>query len=99
MAVDFVPTELLRINRIEGKVPGVKKSNVCKVSDVSISRNPGLAVLTRHPSSSNNFFIGTDEGCVYICSVQNTGRPLDGFIAHEGPIYCLEFSPFCDKVC
>lgn len=98
MTVDFVPTELLRINRIEGKVPGVEKGNVCKLTDVSISRNPGLWVLRRHPSLNNNFFIGSDEGCIYNCSVQNIGRYLDSFIAHDGPIYCLEFSPFCDKV-
>lgn len=95
---DFLSTVIMRLYRVEGKLPGVTKTDHCVAYDVPISRQPGALVLRRHPSISNIYFVGSDEGCVYRCSTNYLRQHVDSFLAHDGPIYSLEFSPFCQKL-
>lgn len=78
----------------QGKVPGVKRVNHCLGHDVPISRFAAVFVARRHPDQENVFLVGTEEGCVLRCSVNNPDSYLVNFLAHDGPIYALEFSPF-----
>ncbi|XP_015596572.1 WD repeat-containing protein 78 [Cephus cinctus] len=95
---DFTATEIMRISRVEGKIRGVKRTNHCAVYDIPISRNSGALLLKRHPTLSNIYFVGSDEGCVHRCSTNYLHQHIEGFLAHDGPIYSMEFSPFCSKI-
>ncbi|XP_029155755.1 WD repeat-containing protein 78-like [Nylanderia fulva] len=95
---DFFATEIMRLYRVEGKVAGVSRTDHCVAYDVPISRQPSALVLRRHPIVNNIYFVGSDEGCVYRCSTNYLRQHVDSFLAHDGPIYSLEFSPFCRKL-
>ncbi|KAL6420767.1 hypothetical protein ACFW04_014011 [Cataglyphis niger] len=95
---DFFATEIMRLYRVEGKVAGVSRTDHCVAYDVPISRQPGAFVLRRHPNVNNIYYVGSDEGCVYRCSTNYLRQHVDSFLAHDGPIYSLQFSPFCQKL-
>ncbi|EZA46852.1 hypothetical protein DMN91_010154 [Ooceraea biroi] len=95
---DFLASEIMRLYRVEGKPGGVTRTDHCMAHDVLISRQPGALVLRRHPAVSNVYFVGSDEGCIYRCSTNYLDQHTDSFLAHDGPIYSMEFSPFCQKL-
>lgn len=95
---DFTSTTIMRIFRIEGTLPGVSRTSQCNLDDISISRSPGALVLRKHPTSSTFYFVGSDEGCIYKCSTNYLYQHIDSFLAHDGPIYSMMFSPFCPKI-
>jgi len=95
---DFFASEIMRLYRMEGKLSGVARTDHCVAHDVLISRQPAALVLQKHPIISNIYFVGSDEGCIYRCSMNYLHQHIDSFVAHDGPIYCLEFSPFCQKL-
>lgn len=70
----------------------------CRVRGVPIARyTPGL-VLTMHPMDPNIYFVATAEGVVHKCSMDYYHQHLDLFMAHDGPIYVMKFSPYCNKL-
>ncbi|XP_017788222.1 PREDICTED: WD repeat-containing protein 78 [Habropoda laboriosa] len=95
---DFTATTIMRIFRIEGTLPGVNRTVQCNLYDISINRSPGALVLRKHPTSSTIYFVGSDEGCLYKCSTNYLYQHIDSFLAHNGPIYAMKFSPFCPKI-
>ncbi|XP_054008148.1 dynein axonemal intermediate chain 4-like [Hylaeus anthracinus] len=95
---DFMSTTMMKIFRIEGTLPGVSRTSHCNVYDTSINRSPGTLVLCRHPTSSTIYFVGSDEGCVYKCSTNYLYQHIESFLAHDGPMYSMQFSPFCPKI-
>jgi len=98
LAEDLFATEIMRLYRIEGKLSGVSRTDHCVAYDVPINRQPSALILRRHPIVSNIYFVGSDEGCIYRCSTNYLRRHVDSFLAHDGPIYSFEFSPFCQKL-
>lgn len=72
--------------------------NHCLGHDVPISRSPGALLLRRHPDQPSVYLVGTEEGCVLRCSTAQPQQHLGSFLAHDGPVYSLEFSPFCGKL-
>lgn len=95
---DFISTQIMKIYRIEGTLPGVNRTSHCQIYESSINRNPGVLVLRRHPTSSTIYFVGSDEGCIYKCSTNYLYQHIESFVAHDGPIYSMQFSPFCPKI-
>lgn len=95
---DFQATTIMKIFRIEGTLPGVSRTFHCKDYDISINRSPGALVLRRHPTSSTLYFVGSDEGCIYKCSTNYLYQHIGSFLAHDGPVYSMMFSPFCSKI-
>ncbi|XP_043253971.1 dynein axonemal intermediate chain 4 [Colletes gigas] len=95
---DFMSTTMMRVFRIEGTLPGVSRTSHCNVYDTSINRSPGTLVLRRHPTLSTIYFVGSDEGCIYKCSTNYLYQHIESFLAHDGPIYSMLFSPFCPKI-
>ncbi|XP_011308852.1 WD repeat-containing protein 78-like [Fopius arisanus] len=95
---DFTSTEMMRIPRIEAEIPGVARRDFCEKVDISITRNPGAVILRRHPDKLDHYLVGTDEGCVHTCSINYLDHHVDSFLAHDGPIYALQFSPFISKL-
>ncbi|XP_076233372.1 dynein axonemal intermediate chain 4 [Calliopsis andreniformis] len=95
---DFQSTSLMRVFRIEGTLPGVKRTVHCNLYNISINRSPGALVLRRHPNLSTIYFVGSNEGCIYKCSTNYLYQHIDSFLAHDGPVYSMIFSPFCPKI-
>lgn len=95
---DFTCTEVMKIPRIEGRIEGIKRTIFGNQRDVPISRNPAALVLQKHPSLSTIYFIGTDEGGIYRCSTNYLHQHIESFVAHNGPVHSMEFSPFCSKI-
>ncbi|XP_076627743.1 dynein axonemal intermediate chain 4 [Colletes latitarsis] len=95
---DFMSTTMMKVFRIEGVLPGVSRTSHCNVYDTSINRSPGTLVLRRHPTLSTIYFVGSDEGCIYKCSTNYLYQHIESFLAHDGPIYSMLFSPFCPKI-
>ena len=88
----------MRIPRIEGKISGVRRTDHCNLYDIPISRNPGVLLLRRHPDVNTIYLVGTDEGCVNRCSTNYLHQHIESFLVHDGPVYSLQFSPFCSKI-
>ncbi|OXU20024.1 hypothetical protein TSAR_010449 [Trichomalopsis sarcophagae] len=94
----FASRQIFKLQRIQGRIPGVRRVNHCLGHDIPISRSPGALLLRRHPDQPDIYLVGTEEGCVLRCSTAQPQQHLDSFLAHDGPIYSLEFSPFCGKL-
>ncbi|CAL7947636.1 unnamed protein product [Xylocopa violacea] len=95
---DFTSSIIMRIFRIEGTLAGVDRTVQCNLYDIFINRSPGALVLRNHPTLSTIYYIGSDEGCLYKCSTNYLYQHIDSFLAHDGPIYSMMFSPFCSKI-
>ncbi|KAK2576749.1 hypothetical protein KPH14_005397 [Odynerus spinipes] len=95
---DFTPTQMMKISRIEDKIPGVKRTDHCIAYDILMNQSTGALVLCRHPTLSAIYFVGSDEGAIYRCSTNYLYQHIESFLAHDGPIYAMEFSPFCSKL-
>ncbi|KAJ9595998.1 hypothetical protein L9F63_012819 [Diploptera punctata] len=89
---------MMRVSRREGKVKGIDQTRKCRAHDIPVSRNPAALILTRHPTDPNIYYVGTDEGCIHKCSINYLHHHIDIFQAHAGPVYSMEFSPFCSKL-
>lgn len=96
--INYNAIQIMQVSRAEGKLKGIEILRRCNVSGISItSRSPAL-VITRHPVDPNVYFVGTGEGVVHRCSTDYCHQHLDLFVAHDGPMYQLKFSTFCDRL-
>lgn len=95
---DFVMTEIMKISKIEDKILGVSRSDQCIPYDILMSQSTGALVLCQHPTLSSIYFVGSDEGAIYRCSKNYLYHHIESFLAHDGPIYRMEFSRFCPKL-
>ncbi|XP_031641524.1 WD repeat-containing protein 78-like [Oncorhynchus kisutch] len=69
-----------------------------KKSEALISRQaPGLC-FDFHPTDSNIYLAGTEEGHIHKCSCSYNEQFLETYIAHKGPLYRITWSPFCSDV-
>lgn len=91
-------TEIMKISKIEDKILGVSRSDQCIPYDILMSQSTGALVLCQHPTLSSIYFVGSDEGAIYRCSKNYLYHHIESFLAHDGPIYRMEFSRFCPKL-
>jgi hypothetical protein len=89
---------MMRVTRMEGKIEGIDQSRRCGSRDIPVSRHPAALLLTRHPLDTLTYFVGTDDGCIHKCSINYLHHHMDVFRAHNGPVYSMQFSPFCSKI-
>nr|CAD7401198.1 unnamed protein product [Timema poppensis] len=95
---DLVCFPMMRVRRVEGKVKGIEQPRRCHPQDIPVSRYPAALVLARHPEDPLTYYVATDEGCVHKCSFNYLHQHLDLFLAHAGPVYAIQFSPFHRKL-
>ncbi|XP_043677007.1 dynein axonemal intermediate chain 4-like [Vespula pensylvanica] len=95
---DFMMTEMMKISKIEDKILGVNRSDQCVAYDILMSHSSGALVLCQHPTLNPIYFVGSDEGAIYRCSKNYLYHHIDSFLAHDGPVYRMEFSRFCPKL-
>ncbi|KDR20072.1 WD repeat-containing protein 78-like [Zootermopsis nevadensis] len=90
---------IMRVTRMDEKVKGIDQYRRSRTDQViPVSRHPAALVLVRHPVDTLTYFVGTDDGCVHKCSINYLHNHMDIFVAHNGPVYSMQFSPFCSKI-
>lgn len=84
----------LQLNRVDGVVEGLQ---VVKKKDfIEANRHPNAMFLQMHPTKTDDYFVGTDEGCLHRSSINfPTQHKMQ---AHDGRVHCLEFSPWSPKI-
>lgn len=85
----------MRIAKATGKLKGYDSMRKCSNINMPVTSYSAALLNRPHPSSKSIYFIGTDEGVIHKCSYNYLNRHLDLFLAHEGPINEMKFSPFC----
>ncbi|KAL2718966.1 WD repeat-containing protein 78-like isoform X1 [Vespula squamosa] len=95
---DCIMIEMMKISKIEDKILGVNRSDQCVAYDILMNHSSGALILCQHPTLSSIYFVGSDEGAIYKCSKNYLYHYIDNFLAHDGPIYRMEFSNFCSKL-
>ncbi|KAB0795109.1 hypothetical protein PPYR_11948 [Photinus pyralis] len=95
---DLIYEEIMRVSRPEGKLKGIETLKRCHVSGIPVKRHAAALVFRQHPANGSIYYIGTNEGTIHKCSRNHYHQHLDLFLAHEGPMYELKFSPFCNKL-
>jgi dynein intermediate chain 4, axonemal len=65
---------------------------------VRANRHPQALCLTLHPTKIDTYIVGTDEGCLYICSTDHPHQHLSVFQVHNGSVYSIAYSPWSPKI-
>ncbi|KAG8311553.1 WD repeat-containing protein 78 [Homalodisca vitripennis] len=90
--------QMMSMGRPHGRIQGVHQMRRCFATKTPSCRNPSAEVIVLHPADPMLYLVGTSEGCVYLCSVNHRHDHVEVFLAHDGPIYNIQFNPFCSKV-
>lgn len=88
----------MRVNRYEGKIKGIRHLDQCFYSPIPSSVHASITSYTTIPYDDAMYLIGTDEGCIHKCSKYYLNQHIDIFLAHNGHIYNIEYSPFCNRI-
>lgn len=94
----FLREKLMTVARPYGNIQGVQQHRKCYARKAQSTSNLSAEVLTPHPHDPLLYVVGTSEGYVYTCSLNDRHNYKDVFVAHNGPVYAVRFSPFCSKV-
>lgn len=86
----------LRLDRIEGVVEALHVEH--KKTFIEADRHPQALCLQKHPLNSDIYIVGTDEGCIHICSINFPHQHLSVLQVHSSAVYSIHFSPFSPKV-
>lgn len=86
----------LRLNRIEGVVEALHVEH--KKTFIEADRHPQALCLQKHPLNNDMYFVGTDEGCIHICSINFPHQHLSVLQVHHSGVYSIHFSPFSPKI-
>lgn len=93
----FTSKQILSVTRIDGKLQGSDQLRKC-YPKTFVCRHPAAECMVPHPVNPVMYYIGTSDGNVYKCSINYCHHHLEVFTAHNGPVYGIEFHPFCEKV-
>lgn len=86
----------LRLTRVEGVVEALKIEH--KKTFIEANRHPQALCLQLHPVNSDMFLVGTDEGCLSICSTNYPYQHLGVIQVHSAGVNSIDFSPFSPKI-
>lgn len=65
---------------------------------VKANRNPQGLALRVHPEKPDVYYALTDEGSLHKCSINYPRQHMDIFQAHDGSVFCMEYSPWSPKL-
>lgn len=88
---EFVCSTHMTITKIDNKNNEIQ-------SHIPMNRNLPCTAFCKHPELINIYYVGTGYGNVYKCSFINASQCLSFFKAHNGPVYCIQFSKFCKNI-
>lgn len=95
---NMLTRQIMRVSKCEGKIKGLETMRKCLTKSLQMCRYPAALVGNQHPNDKNVYFVGTNDGVVHQCSKHYFHQHLDAFLAHDGPIYQIKFSPFCGRL-
>ncbi|XP_034946466.1 WD repeat-containing protein 78-like [Chelonus insularis] len=97
---DAAVTEVMRISRIDDCKLDIKQKNnyTSRLLSTPVRNEPEAILLQRHPIFNNIYLVGSDEGYIYRCSTVYSNCCINSFLAHDGPICSLEYSPFHPRI-
>lgn len=87
----------LRLDRVEGFVEALHVAER-KKSFIEADRHPQILCLQKHPLNHDIYIVGTDEGCIHICSINFPHQHIGIYQVHSSGVYCVDFSPFSPKI-
>ncbi|XP_050295299.1 dynein axonemal intermediate chain 4-like [Anthonomus grandis grandis] len=90
--------QMMRVAKADGKLKGYNTMRKCSNLNIPVSRYAGARFIRWHPDDPNIYLVGTNEGVVHKCSTNYLNQHLDLFLAHDGPINDLKYSPFSKKI-
>ncbi|XP_025207535.1 WD repeat-containing protein 78-like [Melanaphis sacchari] len=64
----------------------------------TIVQNMSGTVISFHPTNKSTYYIGTKVGFVVQNTVDSCNQYDRIFVAHNGPVYGIKFSPFCSSI-
>lgn len=86
----------LRLDRVEGTVEALSIEH--KKTFIEADRHPQALCLQKHPMNQDVYLVGTDEGCVHICSTNFPHQHIGVLQVHNSGVYTIDFSPFSPKI-
>ncbi|XP_041912029.1 dynein intermediate chain 4, axonemal [Alosa sapidissima] len=90
--------DLMKLKRTRNDKPGKQAGEKERKTEAFISRQaPGMC-FDFHPEDSNIYLVGTEEGHIHKCSCSYNEQFLETYRGHRGPVYKIEWSPFCTDV-
>ncbi|XP_022164666.1 WD repeat-containing protein 78-like isoform X4 [Myzus persicae] len=69
-----------------------------KFNHSTIVQNMPGTVISFHPTNKSSYFIGTKVGFVVQNTIDSCNHYDRIFMAHNGPVYGIKFSPFCSSI-
>uniref|UniRef100_A0A6Q2X6J2 Dynein axonemal intermediate chain 4 n=1 Tax=Esox lucius TaxID=8010 RepID=A0A6Q2X6J2_ESOLU len=94
----FLRKDLMKLKRTRNDRFKRQVGEKERKSEALISRQaPGLC-FDFHPTDSNIYLAGTEEGHIHKCSCSYNEQFLETYQAHKGPLYRITWSPFCSDV-
>ncbi|XP_045473583.1 dynein axonemal intermediate chain 4-like [Harmonia axyridis] len=90
--------QIMRAPEADGKIKGIPKMTVCGIPAIPLTKYTGALLITFHPADPNIYYLCTNTGVIHKCSTNYFNQHLDLLLAHDGPIYQMQFSPFCNKL-
>jgi dynein intermediate chain 4, axonemal len=86
----------LRLDRVVGTVEALQVEH--RKTFIEADRHPQALCLQKHPMNSDLYLVGTDEGCVHVCSTNFPHQHIGVLQVHNGGVYTIDFSPFSPKI-
>lgn len=86
----------LRLARVEGTVEALSIEH--KKTFIEADRHPQALCLQKHPINPDAYLVGTDEGCVHICSTNFPHQHIGVLQVHNSGVFSIDFSPFSPKI-
>lgn len=94
LAKGLESSDLMRIKRTGVQTSKKVAMDKDKKSEASISRQaPGMC-FAFHPTETNIYLAGTEEGYIHKCSCSYNEQFLETYGVHKGPVYKVTWSPF-----
>ncbi|XP_078263518.1 dynein axonemal intermediate chain 4 isoform X2 [Rhinoraja longicauda] len=94
LAKGLESSDLMRIKRTGVQTSKKVVMDKDKKSEASISRQaPGMC-FAFHPTETNIYLAGTEEGYIHKCSCSYNEQFLETYGVHKGPVYKVTWSPF-----
>ncbi|XP_057652080.1 dynein axonemal intermediate chain 4-like isoform X2 [Diorhabda carinulata] len=91
-------SQLMRVGKADGKLKGYDAMKKCTSLTIPVSRYSAALFVRPHPLDPSIYFVGTNEGTIHKCSLNYLSQHLDLFLAHEGSVHEMKFSPFFKQI-
>lgn len=94
---DLIGYSLLHLERVDGTLDGHFVGD--NKNDAADRHSQALALQFHpDPEKSDIYYVGTNQGCVHVCSKNLSNQHLSVSYAHKFGVYSIDFSPFSPKV-